>query len=205
MPMLTPSQAMNRLVLISVIWAPALASAQFGLDSAAKMMLQPAFLVQMSEVRKELKTTKDQNKLFDSISRQAQNPTDLSQAGQQFEANDKAVLDALDDTQRLRLKQIRWQIQKGVALADPEIANALKLTEGQSDRVKEIRDAAANQASEWLEQRDFRKLSGNMKKLTAETSAQLMALLTPDQTAALKTQLGKSFKTPKSFEGQLII
>ncbi len=196
---------MRRAFLTLLIGLASFGHAQFGMGSAGRMMTRPAFLVQQGEVRKELKTTKEQNKLFDAMVRQQGNPTSLSEIQKQFDDNDKAVADALDEAQRLRLKQIRWQILKGVALAEPDLAKALELTEAQNGRVKEIRKAAERAATDLMAQSEARKMADNMKKLIADTSAQLLALLTPAQAEAMKGLLGKPFKLPKMLESQLII
>jgi serine/threonine protein kinase len=52
------------------------------------------------------------------------------------EAQEKAMVDGLQEAQGRRLKQIVWQQRGGLALADPEVAAALELTPAQQEKVR---------------------------------------------------------------------
>ena len=101
---------------------------------------------------------------------------------EELAAEEKAVLDGLQPLQARRLQQIAWQEGGASAFSDPELLEALQITEPQKERIRAIQDHARRGL--WLGPRPLGPRPEDWKKtLEVWRSArdQVMGLLTVDQ------------------------
>lgn len=121
-------------------------------------------LLRSPEVRKELAVSEEQTKEIEEAfapldelsggTREAQNPSPEEQQ-KRFEERQKKGAAAtklvaekvdhiLNHQQRARLKQLWLQRLRAIALIQPEVVEALGLTEAQQDKIREIRKVVEN-------------------------------------------------------------
>jgi RNA polymerase sigma factor (sigma-70 family) len=134
---------------------------------------------------------------------------------------EKAVDEILTAPQRQRLREISLQQRGGHALADPDVAETLKLSEEQSQQLqaiqieagKELQTLAMREMQGIVEfkgnpfdfrqafdkmgkgQKMFDKLVKKSEELSKSTSTKLLDVLTVEQTDAWKKLLGQPFKS----------
>lgn len=98
-------------------------------------------------------------------------------------ANAKALTEILKKDQSKRLKEIGLQTRGGSALADPEVASALKLTDEQKEKVKSIREESRGKGR-----------GGFSPEARKAAQEKLMGVLTDEQKSTWKTMTGEPFK-----------
>jgi hypothetical protein len=162
-------------------------------------------LLGQESVQKELKLTPDQiEKTKAALDKQGQAFQELQglqgeERAKKFDEMrkeaDKTIAEILKPDQAKRLKQITLQ-QQGVrgAVANPEIAKELAITEDQKGKIQEIQEETGKQMKE-LFQGGFSE--ENRKKMTEINKAandKVMVLLTDDQKAKWKEITGEPFK-----------
>lgn len=98
-------------------------------------------------------------------------------------ANKKALAEILKSDQRKRLKEISLQTRGGSALADPEVASALKLSDEQKEKIKSIREESRGKGR-----------GGFTPEARKAAQEKLMGVLTDDQKTTWKTMTGEPFK-----------
>jgi hypothetical protein len=121
---------------------------------------------------------------------------------EELAAQEKAVLEGLRTEQALRLKQIAWQEGGASAFSDPELLEALQLTEEQKQNVRAIQDEARHHAlGRGMEAASQRRPGGPQPedwKKAADSwriaRDQVLAVLTADQKARWKELTGEPFK-----------
>ncbi|HEV2971945.1 MAG TPA: hypothetical protein VGY55_18370 [Pirellulales bacterium] len=100
----------------------------------------------------------------------------------------------LNDTQKARMKEIRIQARGASALADKEVAEALKLTDDQVNKIKDLTDSAMKDMREAFQSAanggDRTAMREKMTKMRTETSEKLLAVLTADQKTAFEKMQG---------------
>jgi Spy/CpxP family protein refolding chaperone len=100
----------------------------------------------------------------------------------------------LNDTQKARIKEIRIQARGASALADKEVAEALKLTDDQVNKIKDLTDSAMKDMREAFQSAgnggDRTAMREKMTKMRTETSEKLLAVLTADQKTAFEKMQG---------------
>jgi hypothetical protein len=110
-------------------------------------------------------------------------------------ANDKAVGEVLKPDQLKRLKQIHWQQQGARAFSDPELADALKFTTEQKDKIQAVREEARKEMQSLRQaggdREEARKKFEEIRKATNE---KVMGVLTDEQKAKWKELQGEPFK-----------
>jgi RNA polymerase sigma factor (sigma-70 family) len=148
-------------------------------------------------------------------------PDTLTKQYQELAATaEKAVDEILTGPQRQRLREISLQQRAGHALADPDVAETLKLTEEQRQQIqaiqlesgKELQTLAMKEMQGLMEfkgnpfdfrqafdkmgkgQKAFEKLAKKSEELSKSTSKKLLDVLTPEQNDDWKKLLGKPFK-----------
>jgi Spy/CpxP family protein refolding chaperone len=163
------------------------------------------FLLTQKSVQEDLKLSEDQIKKVKELSdkqREAfQGLRDLSQEERRTKmqelakANEKAVGEILDAKQQKRIKQISLQQQGGRALANPEVAKELNLTEEQKTKVQTIvtesRPARGQGGQRAPLDEEARKKLQEARKATNE---KLMNVLTSEQKAKWKEMTGEPIK-----------
>jgi hypothetical protein len=161
-------------------------------------------LLSQKSVQNELKLSEDQVKkvkeLTDKQRESFRGLRDLSQEERQkkmqerTKANEKAVAEILKADQIKRVKQISWQLQGPRAFSDPAVADALKLTDQQKEKVKTIQQ-------ETRTARGDRQGGGNREEARKKAEAarksaneKLMNVLTTEQKTKWKELTGEPFK-----------
>ncbi len=120
----------------------------------------------------------------------------------------QALAKILSDAQQKRLRQIALQQSGPRAFADPKIAEALALTDQQKQEVQDIQDDIRSQARELFQGAaggDRDEIRKQMESLRTAASEKLEALLTTEQQAKWKEQLGEPFEgeiTRPQFRGR---
>jgi hypothetical protein len=123
---------------------------------------------------------------------------------------ENGVEEILTTGQRQRLREISLQQRGGHALADPEVAEGLQLTDDQRQKVQTIQAEGAarmqqlgmNQMQDLLQkgvgpltmQNAAQKIAKDAEVISKETGEKLFDLLTTEQRARWKELTGKPFK-----------
>jgi Spy/CpxP family protein refolding chaperone len=168
------------------------------------------FLLRNETVQKDLSLSEDQKsslqKLQDSARESFSSLQGLSdeertaKIQELMKDQDAKIAGILDDKQKARWKEIRLQSRGAQALSDKELAEALKLTDDQVNKIKEIVDAMRK------EMQDFRQSAGSgdrtamrdkMTKLRKDTDDKILAVLTPDQKTSYDKMLGTKIDLPQ--------
>ncbi len=124
-----------------------------------------------------------------------------TKAAELAKANEKALNEILKPEQIKRLKQISLQQQGSRAFATPEVADTLKLTDEQKDKIKTITEDAAK------EMRDLRGGGFNeeartkMAEIRKATNEKVLGVLTDEQKGKYKELTGEPFKGELRFGG----
>lgn len=134
----------------------------------------PLSLIQNPAVQKELNLSEEQLKKLP-------------------EAVQRAIAEVLEPKQAKRLKQIQLQQRGTQALSDPKVANALKLSETQRDKIASIQESSRKEMAELFKdggREGFQKI-GALRK---ETQEKVQNVLSDDQRTAWKEMLGEELK-----------
>jgi Spy/CpxP family protein refolding chaperone len=114
---------------------------------------------------------------------------------------DAKIAGILDDKQKARLKEIRLQSRGAQALTDKELAEALKLTDDQVNKIKEIVDAMRKEMQDAFQSAgqggDRTAMRDKMTKLRKDTDDKILAVLTPDQKTSYDKMLGAKIDLPQ--------
>jgi serine/threonine protein kinase len=111
-------------------------------------------------------------------------------------AQEKAVVDRLNPEQTRRLKQIAWQESGASAFSDPELVEALQLTDTQVREIRRIQNGArgamlrTGHRPGGLRPEDWKMA----EELWRKARDQAMAVLTEEQQAAWDELVGEPFK-----------
>ena len=166
----------------------------------------PLMLLGQESVQKELKLTDEQTKKVDELRQktrekfqeifggdEAERPKKMQELN---EENRKAIDALLSPEQSKRLKQIVYQQRGAAALADPEAAKALNLSEEQQEKVKTINQEMQAAMRELFTpgqppDDDTRKKMDDVRKSSGE---KLLAVLSPEQKTKWTQLQGEPFK-----------
>jgi Spy/CpxP family protein refolding chaperone len=97
----------------------------------------------------------------------------------------------LNDKQKARMKEIRLQVRGTAALTDKEIAEALKLTDDQVNKIKDLNKTLADARTEAFSGgRPDADAMAKLTKLRTETNDKVLAVLNSDQKASFETMQG---------------
>jgi Spy/CpxP family protein refolding chaperone len=104
----------------------------------------------------------------------------------------------LDDKQKARIKEIRLQAQGPGALSTKEVADALKLSDDQVTKIKDLTKSLSDARREAFQgggggNSDARE---KLAKLRTETNEKILALLTSDQKASFEKMQGAKIDLP---------
>jgi len=159
-----------------------------------------AMLLRSEAVQDELKLTAEQKEKLASLAGGRQrdgggrNFREMSREERQewmaemrerAEAAEKKIGEILSEEQRTRLKQIRLQMLGGTALANPEFAKDLGLTDEQKEKLQDLQ-AKVRQA---------RQDGGAGENIRERFTNAVMDMLTPEQKEKLQNLRGKPFDT----------
>lgn len=197
--------------LMALIALPASAQRPGG---GGGMMGSPAALLSNKGVQKELKLDESQvtkvTKMADDMrtkqreamqSFQDLSPEERREKGMEISRTmnsetDKALGELFKPEQVKRYRQIRRQVGGADAMADPEVASELKLTDEQKTKIKDMLSSQQGQMREIFQSaQDDRE--GAMKKfadMRKETKEKILALMTADQKKTWGTFVGEAFE-----------
>jgi len=165
-----------------------------------KMKSAPVMLIQMPDVKKELKLNGDQNKKIGAIQKEFQETTKKAQSGgmaamsalpAETDKASQAVLEVLDADQVVRVHQIQYQMWGAASLYEPDVQTALQLTPEQVAKITEWQEGETSRMMELVQgQRGGNDTKKKMDKMRETDTKTLMAILTPEQAAKLKELQG---------------
>ena len=163
-------------------------------------------LARQPSVQEELKLTKEQiNKVTEIIKAVREKAEDITETDVQarmkkavaiFAGAEKDLLALLKPAQAKRLREIALQQQSlAQALARPEVAKELQLSDEQAKQLRAIREGATREMSKLSEgvtsREELRKKRAEFAKATEE---KVLKVLTDRQKAQWKELLGEPFK-----------
>jgi hypothetical protein len=108
-------------------------------------------------------------------------------------ANDKFLTDTLNAKQSKRLDQITMQFTALTQLTKPEMVKALKLSDDQVKKFKEMQPGARKALRELFESKDAGK-NQKLAKLHQVIRTKVLAVLTDDQKTKVREMVGPPFK-----------
>ena len=171
----------------------------------AKAKTMPLALLQNAAVQKELQLTGQQKsaikKAVDDLNKETRAPgasfTQLSNA--MNEANRKCV-ETLDEKQRVRYQEVRYQVLGVRSLGEAEVQTALALTEEQIAAVKAFEKEETSGLLR--EAQKGPSALGSWQKGTAKREAEAAKILSEEQAAKLQALYGKPFKDANKIAGR---
>jgi Spy/CpxP family protein refolding chaperone len=184
---------------------PARGPGGFGL-----MRGEELFLLRSEVVQKDLQLTDDQKssigKLYDnvrvSLARlQGLSPEERRTKMQELRKDqEEKVSSILDAKQKARVKEIELQQLGGFALADKAVAEALKLTDDQVNKIKELTDGFNKEMRDAFQAArnggDATAARDTFTKIRKEGSEKLLAILTDEQKASFEKMKGAKIVLP---------
>jgi Spy/CpxP family protein refolding chaperone len=165
-----------------------------------------ATLLRQESVQKELKITDDQLKKVEELSEQMREKFQdaFSLEGEERtkkmqelqKENEKALSEILKPEQWKRLKQISYQQQGAMAVATPDVAKALQITDTQKEQIQKLNREMFEQMREIFTpgtppDEEARK---KMTELRTATADKIMQVLTSEQKTKWKDMQGQPFK-----------
>jgi Spy/CpxP family protein refolding chaperone len=98
----------------------------------------------------------------------------------------------LNDKQKARMKEIRLQVRGTAALTDKEVAESLKLTDDQVNKIKDLNKTLADARTEAFSGggRPDADAIAKLTKLRTETNDKIVAVLNSDQKASFEKMQG---------------
>jgi Spy/CpxP family protein refolding chaperone len=161
------------------------------------------FLLNQKSVQEELKLSEEQvkkaNELWEKQRESFQGLRDLSQEERRTKlqeaakANDKAVAEILKPEQLKRVKQIALQQQGARALANPEVAKTLNLSDEQKNKIQDIQSKAFEEMR-GLGRDQGEEARQKRQEVMKATNEKVMGVLTAEQKTKLKAMQGEPFK-----------
>jgi Spy/CpxP family protein refolding chaperone len=165
------------------------------------------------KVQADLKLTDDQKDQIKKIVADAPRPMRdpnasreerMAKAAEARKDLEDKINTVLNDSQKARIKEIRLQARGTAALSDKEVAESLKLTDDQVNKIKDLnksladaRTAARPQGGGPPDQDTIDKLT----KLRTETNEKILAVLTSDQKATFEKMQGAKIEGLPTFGG----
>ncbi len=201
------------------------ASAQLGKGFQIPPAVRNIFMLRTEQVQKELKLTDEQNSQIDDLAIQLQSDAlelfssmqDLSdeerktelpnlmkkfgEKGKELQAKVDGFLNA---EQNARMKELSLQQRDAEALGDEDVISALKLTDDQKKKLRDVQEEAARQVEEALKPLlggggggDLGDIKTKMEKMRKELSEKALAVLTSEQKAKFEKMKGPKFDFPQ--------
>jgi Spy/CpxP family protein refolding chaperone len=111
------------------------------------------------------------------------------------EKTEKQLAEILQPAQLDRLKEIRLQVMGGAALALPEVAKALNITDEQTEKLKAIQQQVQDKMREAVQDLSQEERMAKMREIgpqmRTEALAKVLEVLTPQQKEAFEKLKGK--------------
>lgn len=192
-------------VLVGIFIAISCIAQLSSMMDPARAKTMPLVLLQNDAVQKELQVSGAQKtalkKAVDDLNKESRAPgasfTQLSNA--MNEANRKC-LETLDENQRARFQEVRYQVLGVRSLSEPEVQTALALTEEQIAAVKAFeKEETSGMLRE--AQKGPRAMAAWQKGAT-KREAEAAKILTVEQAAKLQALYGKPFKEANKIAGR---
>jgi Spy/CpxP family protein refolding chaperone len=162
------------------------------------------FLLTQESVQSELKLSPDQvnevTQLNEKRRESFRGMRDLSRderrkkMEEMSHSDQAAIAKILNPEQLTRLKQISLQQRGGWALADPEVAATLALTDDQKERIRAIEIQAHDELRGAGRDGDRAAARQKFESVRSSINQQMEAVLTPQQQAKWKEMQGEPFK-----------
>jgi Spy/CpxP family protein refolding chaperone len=159
-------------------------------------------LLSQKSVQQELKLTDDQIKKAEELLQKQRSgaglrdvPRDQIREKMQelAKANQAALAEILKPEQTKRLREIALQRQGPMAIANPQVAEALKLTEDQKEKIRAIQRESFEGLRTGGRGGNFEEIRAKMAERRKESSEKIQNLLTDEQKAKWKELLGAPF------------
>jgi hypothetical protein len=112
---------------------------------------------------------------------------------EQAAANEKALAEVLQPDQLKRLKQIALQQQGAIAVGRPEVAEDLKLSSEQKDKIKAMQQDLQGKMREIMQSGNRDEARGKMAELRKSTNEKVVELLSDEQKSKWKELTGEPF------------
>jgi Spy/CpxP family protein refolding chaperone len=184
---------------------PARGPGGFGL-----MRGEELFLLRSEVVQKDLQLSDEQKssigKLYDQARVSLAGLQGLSQDERRTKMQElkkdqeEKIGGILDAKQKARVKEIELQQLGGFALADRTVAEALKLTDDQVNKIKVLNDGFNKEMRKayqsWANGGDASAARDTLTKIFKEGSEKLMAILTDEQKASFEKMKGAKIDLP---------
>ncbi len=109
----------------------------------------------------------------------------------------------LNDSQKARMKEIRLQVRGTAALSDKEVAESLKLTDDQVNKIKDLNKSLADARTAAFSGggRPDQDAMDKLTKLRTETNEKILAVLTSDQKTQFEKMQGTKLEGLPTFGG----
>jgi Spy/CpxP family protein refolding chaperone len=161
-----------------------------------------AALLSNEKVQADLKLTDEQKESIKKLADKAREDrsaltglsgeerrTKMQEMAKDMEQKTDAVL---NDQQKARIKEIRLQARGTAALADKEVAESLKLTDDQVNKIKDLNKSLTDARTEAFSGggRPDADAIAKLTKLRTETNEKILAVLTADQKASFEKMQG---------------
>ncbi len=168
-------------------------------------------LLRVEAVQNDLKLTDDQKSSIQKLQDAARDNRTALQglSGDERTAKmaeiakdqDAKIAGILDDKQKARLKEIRLQARGPSALTDKELAEALKLTDDEVNKIKEIADAMQKDMQEAFQSAgqggDRTAVREKTTKIRKDSTDKMLAVLSDEQKASYEKMLGAKIDLPQ--------
>jgi len=169
------------------------------------------FLLRNEKVQSDLALTDDQKASVQKLLDAAQEARSSLQGLQGDErtakmqelrkGQDEKVAGILNDKQKARLKEIGLQQRGPLALTDKEVAEAIKLTDDQVNKLKEIADAMQKDMQEAFQSAgqggDRTAVREKATKIRKDSTDKMLAVLSDEQKASYEKMLGAKIDLPQ--------
>jgi Spy/CpxP family protein refolding chaperone len=193
------AQLVLALAALALLAGPALAQRGRGMFGGGS----PAMLLTQKSVQEELKLTPEQVKKVEAFAAKQretfQGLRDLDQDArrekmqQLAKEGEQTVKDTLNADQQKRLRQISLQQQGAFALANPQIAKKLGLSDDQQAKIKDVMADAQEKMRDAFQGGFNDETRKKMQEIRKETNTKALAVLTDEQKAKWKAMTGKRF------------
>jgi hypothetical protein len=121
------------------------------------------------------------------------------------EQNKKFLADTLNAKQSTRIEQLYLQFTAPYQLTRPEVAKALKLTEDQQQKLKDMHADYRKEMSEIFFGKDTQGRAEKYAKLRDKTRDKILSILTDKQQAQAKEAVGPPFMGELVFEDNELV
>jgi Spy/CpxP family protein refolding chaperone len=151
-------------------------------------MMPLTMLAQAEPVQKELKLTDDQKTKLKALADEMRDASREERAALQKKVSDILKPDQLD-----RVKQIQVQAAGAAALANPDVAKTLGLSDEQTTKLKALQDEARTSMRDAMQNVPREERRTKMAELRKENMDKALKVLTADQQAKFEKLQGPKF------------